>query len=182
MVMSPPVRVIVDSPDTAFFPHAVLRSHRTVYAEYLAAMSEPRLDRFADSTDVVAVRLLWLRSFHVPMAVRVMRRGSAYALIAVQLGPPDQDRPGGVLRRDSVALDARTWAQLTAPVADARFWQPSAPVLGLDGAQWAIERVQPGVYQVGDWWSPSKAHGTAHVRAFGIALLRRTRFDLGPIY
>ena len=182
MVMSAPVRANLDSSDTAFFPPAVLRSYRTVYAEYLAAMGEPRLDRFADSADVAAVRFLWLRSFHVPMAVRLMRRGPAYALIAVQLGPPDRDRPGGLLRRDSIALDAGTWSQLTAPVASVHFWQPSAPIVGLDGARWVIESVTPGAYQVGDWWSPSKAHGTAHVRAFGVALLRRTRFDLGPIY
>ena len=181
MVMSPPVRGVVLPADSAYFPAGVLPRWRVLYSRYLAAMGEPPLDRFADSADVAAVRLLWLRSFHVPMAVRLMKRGDHYALIGVALGPPVDDRPGAVTRRDSLPLDARVWQLLTKPLEKEEFWRADS-TFGLDGAQWMIEHVSSDRYRADDWWTPSAEYGTEHIRSFGLALLRRTRFDLGPVY
>ena len=111
--MSPPgSRNLAATPHDGLLPIGVFAPRDTGldaftrgwYESHLAAMKEPRLGAFVDSGNVEAVRFLWLRSFHHPIAVRAMRRGASYSLIAVELAGAGGYAPGAVLHRLVVAV------------------------------------------------------------------------------
>ena len=165
-------------------PDAKLDSFfRQWYGNTLIVMKEPRLGTFVDSTNVEGMRFLWLRSFDHPVAVRAMRRGSAYSLIAVELSGAGGYPPGAVVRRDSLPLDSISWKALSAPLNSAGFWKSDTPdQKGLDGADWVIEAASAGHLYLVDRWSPDTTGAGASVRSFGLAMLRRTSIPIGRVY
>lgn len=120
------------------------------YATYLAQLGEPDLRRTTDASHTY--RALWLRAFHEPVSVRVVRRGNAYSVITKQGG-----------RRDSTDLPAEWWNTMHRRYAMQAFWttQPvvSPGAIRLDGAQWILEGRQGSRYHSVDWWSPQDGEG-----------------------
>lgn len=155
---------------------------RSWYGKQLAAFSEPRMGSFVDSSNVDAVRFLWLRTFDHPIVVRAIRRGSAYALIGIELGGAGGYEPGRVVRRDSVAIDAVTWARLTNGLSDSTFWADAPRSMGLDGAQWIVEGVSPGKLYIVSRWSPADTLPSSGVRAFGLLMLEAAHLTPNRIY
>ena len=155
---------------------------RNWYGEQLAAMNEPRLGMWVDSSDVEAIRFLWLRSFHHPVAVRAIRRGMSYSLVAVELTGAGGYEPGTILRRDSLRLDSLTWKALVTPLRRAEFWDPDSSRVGLDGAEWIVEAVTRGQLFAVKQWSPEATGTGADMRAFGLAMLRLTSIPADPVY
>lgn len=156
---------------------------RSWYGNQLHALGEPRLGHFVDSADTDAVRFLWLRSFHHPIAVRAIRRGSRYALVGTELDGAGGYAPGRILRQDSIAITEKEWSALVAPIRSASFWAPQpADNKGLDGAQWLVEAVEEGKLCLVDWWTPREDGPGAPVRAFGLAMVRAARIVPDEVY
>jgi len=128
------------------------------YAAQLAALGEPDLKRSRDSREIY--RVLWLRSFHESVAVRIVRAGSQYNVIT-SIGPVWGHPSTAAPRRDSVSLSAEEWAAIQLRTAMREFWTtvPHTEGIGLDGAQWILEGRRDGRYYAVDWWSPQGEDG-----------------------
>ena len=144
------------------------------YWQELRAMKEPRIASFADSSETEVVRFLWLRSFKPTITVRAIRRGSRYALIRAQLSNPEGLCPGTIDRRDSVRLSSRTWKTLIRALENPEFVPAPLPTntVGADGAQWVVESVRQGHYQLVDVWAPKEQGRGSNVRALGLEMVR----------
>src|SRR5258705_524385 len=118
------------------------------YSRYLVELHEPDLRASKDTGEIY--RALWLRSFHEPVSVRLVRRGDDYFVITVQGS-----------RRDSTKLSPDSWNTLHLRNAMRDFWTTEPIPLpngaeGLDGARWILEGRQGTRYHVVDWWSPQE--------------------------
>ena len=139
------------------------------FSKHLAAMGEPPLSsRTAPDT----IRLLYLRTFHHPICVRVETSGRRAALYAVELTGAGGYEPGYVLRQTSRELDPTEWRALERGFAALRLWElPTIkPKLVLDGSEWVVEAVQSDRYHVVWRQSPSESDDP-ELRAFGLRLL-----------
>jgi hypothetical protein len=117
-------------------------------AFYLPAMREPPLSCGA-SPDDESYRLLWLRSFHHPVAIRVYRRGGQYGLVAVVLEYRATSPSGGVKKRVEKALSAAEWRQAVSVLEEVDFWRMKTnpeDTIGIDGATWIVEGRRAGRY------------------------------------
>jgi hypothetical protein len=159
-------------------------------------MEEPSLS-CGPPDDVEAYRFLWLRSFHNDIAVRVIRRGDAYALEAVILdgagrssaylrwlveGTGDYHKPGNVSRRVRRALSRDQWQAVMTKLEEIQLWQmptqSDVPLLGTDGAQWIVEARRDGRYHVVDRWI-----GADGLKSIGMLFLDLADLgDVGPVY
>jgi hypothetical protein len=119
-------------------------SHREVvdplFASVLSVMDEPS---FAETTAErsEAYRLLWFRSRHHPIVVRVDQVGDAGTLVGKVLGGPAGYEPGQLKQNQHRALSTSEFAEVTASLKLARFWSLASTTdwLGLDGAFWILE-------------------------------------------
>lgn len=146
-----------------YFPEGALDSSRPKvdrilrdwYSKYLRAMQEPSLS-CGPRADGEAYRFLWLRSFHHPIAVRIEKVGSLATLSAVELDGTGGHAPGTTVKRTRRDLSAAEESKLVAKLDQARFWEMRRDQdrFGSDGAQWILEGVDNGQYQVVQRWSP----------------------------
>ena len=119
------------------------------YARYLSALHESDLRSSTDTGEVY--RVLWLRSFHEAVSVRISRSGEGYFAITVQGS-----------RRDSTKVPSRSWDLLHMRNAMRDFWTTEPTPLpngaiGVDGARWILEGRHGRQYHVVDWWSPQES-------------------------
>ncbi len=128
-------------------------SRREWYSKQLYAMQEPSLSQGKVKADV-AYRFLWLRSFHHPISVRVEKRGSSVNLYAVELDGAGGSDPGMILRRTQKALLVADFERLADRLGKPEFWQQIVRENGPDGAEWILESMRDGRYQVAVEWSP----------------------------
>ncbi len=126
---------------------------REWYSKQLYAMQEPSLSQGKARADVV-YRFLWLRSFNHPISVRVEKTGSSVNLHVVELDGAGGYGPGRFLRKTQKALPVADFEKLAARLGKPEFWQQKGPEIGRDGAEWILESMQDGRYQVADQWSP----------------------------
>ena len=122
------------------------------YSSQLRAMAEPALVPQATSR---TYRFTWLRTFHHPIAIRVVATPAQTKLIAVELDGAGGYDPGNVLRRKEVALTADEFGQLEKLLQSHAFWSlPShEKSFGLDGSEWIVEGATDK-YHVVVRWSP----------------------------
>ena len=141
--------------NTSFFPASFNEFRREWYGKHLSAMGEPSLVELA-SRGEMAVRFLWLRTFHQPIAVRVQGTAGAAQLVATRLSGMGGYEPGAVDLRAKRELSVDEWHRLGQALHDAAFETIQADVtsIGADGAQWIIERAKDGEYRAVDRWSP----------------------------
>ena len=182
-------------PAQQYFPPGVLEtaspahgSEADWYARHLKAMHEPSLWELARNPNAEAYRFLWLRSFHHPIAVRLVVRSSGSGWINVRMTSGKGGYAPGRMVRDGVSwlTKSKTQSFLTA-LENMDFWglrtQPVANdgIVGLDGAQWIVEGVKNGQYHVIDRFSPDTQ---APVRAIGLLALKlgRLRVRSGDVY
>lgn len=150
-------------PDRALDPASIGADdfENSWYSEQLEAMSEPVLKPEAG---VRAYRFTWLRTFHHPVAMRVVMTRSHCTLHATELDGAGGYAPGKVYRRkvDDVAPEA--CAKFAAFIEANGFWDlpPSDHVSGADGSRWIIEGVTTR-YRVVTRWTPQ----SGPVRAIG---------------
>jgi hypothetical protein len=148
---------------------------RAWYSTYLRAAGEPSLS-CGPRADGFAFRFLWLRSFHHPVTVRVEKVGDSAAVTAVELGGTGGRAPEGVVKRVQRALSAAELDAFLAKLNQVRVeeMQKGLARFGIDGAQWIVEGVKNGQYQVVDRWSP----GPGAYRDLGKAFLGLAGFEI----
>jgi hypothetical protein len=126
------------------------------YGKHLRAMKEPSLVDVKDP-DSEVYRFLWLRTFHHPISVRIVRTGYSFRLTSVELNGAGGYDPGRNLRTDNVEIFNDEWCQFTALLDKAQFWaEPTVnrELSGFDGSQWVFEGVNDGRYHIVDRWTP----------------------------
>ncbi|WP_422508465.1 hypothetical protein [Stenotrophomonas sp. GZD-301] len=145
-------------------------------AGYLQAMSEPELRAGTGSR---TYRLLWLRTFHHPVAVRITASAGQYQLVATELDGAGGYAPGKVLRRKAHALTPEQFDRIEALIQDNGFWTlpQSDDQGGTDGSSWIIEAASDRHHLVSRW-SPK----SGPVRSIGEAMLALTGWRYGEIY
>jgi hypothetical protein len=183
-------------PAQQYFPRGVLgatpQEHdfkASWYAKELRALHEPSLWELSQDPNVEAYRFLWLRSFHHPIAVRLVLRasGSGWMHVRMTSGQGGYE-PGRIIRYGVSWLTKSKTQSLLSALAAARFWNlptlagtnagpDGVQWIGTDGAQWIVEGVKNGQYHVVDRWSPDTADP---VREIGLLSLKLGRFRIRP--
>lgn len=163
------------------------------YSSHLRAAGEPRLGGKAPIHEVSGVgvlRFTWLRSFHVPVMVRVEATADGGLwLTATELTGAGGYEPGRIARRVERPLSAEETAQLAAmitqtdvlelpPSDDCPVIDENTIVVGADGARWIIEANGSTGYHYVNRWSPE--HGA--VRDLGLHLVALTGWSYDRIY
>ncbi|MGD0696010.1 MAG: hypothetical protein ABSB82_14270 [Terriglobia bacterium] len=130
------------------------------YSKQLSAMREPSLFELSKDKEARSYRFLWLRTFHHPIAVRLDLRREGGGVLTTKMA----NGQGG-FRNVSDLIENRTREvsreevdRFLQIVKTSDFWHlPTfeAPG-GLDGAQWIVEGVEDGKYQIVDRWSPQR--------------------------
>jgi hypothetical protein len=150
-----------------YFPAGVLgdtadqhRFRADWYSKHLAAMGEPSLLELSRQDATAEVyRFLWLRSFHHPIAVRLLLRKDGTAmLISKETDGKGGYQPGKLTRNTTASLSKEQTELLLDQVQGAALWKlptRQSEGIGLDGAQWILEMAKGGRYHVIDRWSPS---------------------------
>lgn len=175
------------SPETArhpFFAGATWlgRDAPEVHAAALQAMGEPSLA----GPGRRALRLLWLRTFHRPLAVRLVLTDSSCRVVLSVLEGKGTPPFGVVRRRDSSTTAASRCAEVVNALDAAAFWSDTlrAATQGRDGADWVFEAHDSTAYRVVVRWTPEVARDPRFAQA-GRAFLRLAGFDEAaddPIY
>jgi len=164
-----------------YFPDGVKRGDS--YAIHLKALHEPSLwEQSRKNPKAEVYRFLWLRTFHHPIAVRVIVRTSGSAWIHSEMTSGHAGYEPGRLARYNISwmTKGKTQSFLSA-LQGTNFWNlPTDEVfppntVNLDGAHWIIEGIKDGTYHIIDRFSPDPADP---VRVFGLLALRLARFRL----
>ena len=122
------------------------------YSEQLEAMGEPVLK--ADGSSNI-YRFTWLRSFHHPVAVRIVDGGGHCTLRAVELDGAGGYAPGNVFRSKDLKLPAEKCIEVEQLMRITGFWRlaPHEQTNGKDGAEWIVEGAATE-YKAVARWSP----------------------------
>jgi hypothetical protein len=180
---------------TVLFPPSLLEQardcknlivgHRETLSEFEAVWFSRELilageASLADERSADAVRFLWLRSFHRPIVVRIDDVGSSSPrMLAIEFSDEraENDR---IVRREVRQLKADEANAVRALITESRVFEPRAEDcnIGLDGAQWVLERQQTGKYALVHQWSPENGP----VLEVGTLLLELTGWDVGERY
>lgn len=177
-------------PDTLYFPAGTFRPvveddldldrwdrfQREWYSQQLAAMREPSLT-CGDVGSIEAVRFLWLRAFNEPIAIRITKSGTDYALTTTTLAYAPGMEIGAVQDQYQKPISEDEWMTLVSSLAPIRFWEMPADVAnaGGDGSYWVIEVRLNGRYHVATRWAGG--HG---LRQIGIAMLILSGLQIDP--
>jgi hypothetical protein len=151
--------------DTTYFDGTALATRESWYGRALRRMGEPRL---CPSEGLSAYRFLWLRSFHRPIAVRVVKTDKGAQLWVRVLGGAGGYDPGKLVQARTFQVSPHQWDSISVLVLAAKIWNlPTAePIrsdtvngqvryqVGADGAQWILESVDGPRYHVVDRWTP----------------------------
>ena len=155
------------------------------FSNNLHAAREPSLyDASLRAGAPQALRFTWLRSFHRPLTVRVTQeKNGAWRVIAKELSGKGGYNPGHIARTINRQLRADETAALKSLLAVVELPDLSGDCvlgdeLGVDGAQWIIERTDERGYHFINRWSPSDGP----VREVGLFLLRLTGWNYKPVY
>lgn len=131
------------------------------YSEQLKALGEPSLWALSKSDSHARVyRFLWLRSFHHPVSVRVIINSDLTGTLVLKIASGAGGyAPGDLVRNESVPVGKHGTSLLFARVLQARLWElpTRGHPGGNDGANWIVEAVADGKYQIVDRWSPGEA-------------------------
>lgn len=149
----------------------------TWYSKHLGAMNEPSLS--TGNIKAETYRILWLRSFHAPMAFRLSVEPDGTSLLITKRM---KSRGGGDPGELALAKETRISAQGTRALIDdlerRKFWRldPRQSGVELDGAQWIVEGVKDGKYHVIERFSEDG------IADWALKLMRKSGEDLQPIY
>ena len=124
-------------------------------------------------------RFSWIPTFHPSVVVLAERTPSGPRLTAKILSGAGGYEPGTVQRARFIELSESEWTELLNLITASQFStapqaEPPRNAIGADGAQWILEGVRNGRYNVVDRWSPRRDGPYARHRAVGEWLLRRS--------
>lgn len=106
-------------------------------------------------TESEVYRFTWLRSFHVPIIVRVDCENKC-TLSAKALSGAGGYSPGHIKIKNKRVLTNEETIKLRvlAERLDKWVYKPDKEIIGMDGAQWIFEKVINKNYQAWNLWSP----------------------------
>ncbi|WP_338863451.1 hypothetical protein [Myxococcus stipitatus] len=137
------------------------------------------------ASDSEAYRFTWLPSFSALLTIRVERRGSVYVLHAEHLGGYRSALDAPSTRRSRLLLPSE-WNEFQRKLKAFSFWTQSRRMsvpenfLGLDGAEWLLEGVQPGRYKAYLVWSPGEEGQGGAFREACLYLLELSGLAIPP--
>ena len=132
------------------------------YGRDLAAMKEPSLFSLRTEKNSCVYRFLWLRSFHKPIAVRlIVNNDGSGNLISTVISSKGGYELGAISESNEKRVSAEDVRSFEHGLSNLCFWDlPSyEKVIAVDGAQWIIEAVKDGNYHVVDRWCPGGLYG-----------------------
>ena len=148
------------------------------YREQLRALDEPSLFNNTSLTAEVIYRFTWLRSFHHPIAIRVVIHADGTGTLTARMADGAAGYKAGKLTLNRTREISQADVQrLSSLVQVMDFWhmptEPPNEGVGCDGAEWILEGLRGAEYHVVDRWSPEKGP----LRKLGLYLVQ----DLGRI-
>lgn len=122
------------------------------YSQQLEAMGEAVLKPAGDTK---VYRFTWLRSFHHPVAVRIVDANGKCFLHAIELDGAGGYAPGNIFRSKNLKLTVGKCTEVEQLMQAAGFWRlaPHEESNGRDGAEWIVEGVG-AEYKAVARWSP----------------------------
>ncbi len=154
---------------------------RDWYGRIFAKAAEPSLYAKAVRGNADSLRFIWIPTFDPPVTVRIERlRTASPRMVAVRFGRGGATEPGPIIDRLDRPLSLAEAADLRRRlVASNPLGMASAECdMGVDGAQWIVERAAGGRYKMIARNSPT----SGPIRATGMAMLRLTGWKFADIY
>ncbi len=143
------------------------------YSKQLKALDEPSLWSRSKTQKEQSYRLLWLRTFHCPVVIRIDVSADGTSRLTLKMTDGTGGyAPGHLVLNDTSTLTREQTGWFLGEIEENNFWKLAAidqSRMGLDGAQWIIEAVKNGSYHIVDRWSPK--HGP--VRAIALLMLHK---------
>ncbi len=132
------------------------------YTGYLKAMGEPSLwDLAKTDPNITAYRLLWLPSFHSPIAVRAVKSDKSVLVHIVKLDGTGGAKPGQVAAKRERKMTDDEWTVLQVLLEKSTYWRLKkwvktdlASGIVMDGDRLICEGVDGGRYHVVDRSDP----------------------------
>lgn len=159
------------------------------YGTFLKALHEPSLWELSrQKPEAEVYRFLWLRTFHHPIAVRLVVRKSGSGWINSHMTTGKGGYQPGRITQFSVSWLTKNRTQsFLAALDSADFWNlPTHPddknVVKLDGAHWILEGVKNGKYRLIDRWSPESPDPVRAIGLLALKLGRIRHLRSGEIY
>jgi hypothetical protein len=150
------------------------------YSEHLSAMKEPSLlgEKLNNKT---IYRFTWLRTFHSPFTFIInLDSEISGKLMIKQTNGRGGYNPGDLIAIDTIDLNISEIIDLVNRIDKMKFWSMKTHEndRGLDGAEWILEGVKPGIYHLIVRWSPD----SGEFYEFCMRLIRRVNVDSDDIY
>lgn len=168
-----PLRVFLDSQGRAYFPKEDTNYSTSFYTAQLNAMKEPSLLPQKDDKEKFAMRFLWLRSFHDPIAIRVWKEGEDYHIRGVKMTRSMDDGPDQFTKDLARKLDQEEWLQIARLSESPDTWKPLSKEereelgTGLDGSNWIFEKSSGQEHSMVHLWSP-RGHDAESYKKDGV--------------
>ena len=142
------------------------------YSEQLTALKEPSLFESKLDGTVQSYRFLWLRSFHPPVAIRVLIHADGSGTLVTKMADGAGGyKPGNLIVDKTEPLSADRVKKISENIRRLGYWtlpERDTNREGFDGSQWVIEGVRGGTYRLVDRWSPENGP----VRELGLYFIR----------
>lgn len=177
-----PLRVFLDSQGHAYFPKEEINYSTSFYTYYLNAMKEPSLMPQENGKEKFALRFLWLRSFHDPIAIRVWKEGENYHIRGVKMDRLTDKSPVQLTKDVARKLGKEEWLQIAKLSEPPDTWKPLNKEEGVelsrgfDGADWIFEKSSGEEHAMIDLWCP-QGHDAETYKKKGVNISRVTVRD-----
>jgi len=152
---------------TRYFPERTFdndaRTDQSVaewYSTMLKALHEPSLLESSKDPSLTEFRFLWLRTFHHPVAIRVVVKpdGTGTLITKITSGAGGYE-PGKLTTNRTRKLSRDETQLILQRFQNSNFWAlptHERKVIGVDGAEWVFEAALKGKYHLVSDWSPKK--------------------------
>jgi hypothetical protein len=149
------------------------------YGKHLTAMQEPALWEMAQSLEAHVYRFLWLRTFHHPIAIRLMVTADGTGILtAKRLDGMGGYEPGNLVQNETQLLSTMQVEEWLSRLEQMDYWNMHDGGIGLDGAQWILEGGRNGKYHLVDQHRPE----TGAFREAALLLVRWAAVPVDEIY
>ena len=134
-----------------------LNFYYSYYAKHLFALQEPSLYQGMEE-DIETYRLTWLRTFHTPIAIRIMKQGDAFSIILKLCDGHGGYDPSNLVVNLHRIISYQDWENFQVHLNTFDFWSMETwdNVIGLDGADWILEGKSKDRYRLVTRHSPKK--------------------------
>ena len=125
------------------------------YSGVLHACSEPVLYNYKGEEEIY--RFSWFRSFHLPVVIRIEKKGFDFSLSAKMLWQAYDGESNTVWDSTQYSMSYFQWQIFKNRLNKAKFWEmpfEEDEERGMDGATWVMEAYKNGRYQFIRRWSP----------------------------